>query len=104
MINMFFIYLTQSALSIGILLIAYKAFFANQSYFNINRITLLAIIGFGFFGPLLAAAFYSGIEWANVQVPGGQIAGNAITNTLIVFIVRPGNNDGVTILQVVLLI
>lgn len=104
MINMFFIYLTQSALSIVILLIAYKAFFANQSYFNINRITLLAIIGFGFFGPLLAAAFYSGIEWANVQVPGGQIAGNAITNTLNEFIVRPGNNDGVTILQVVLLI
>jgi len=104
MINAFFIYLIQSALSIAILLIAYKAFFSNQSYFSINRIILLAIIGFGFFGPLVASTFYAGIEWINAQVPGGQIAGNAIANSLNEFIVRPGNNDGITLLQVVLLI
>ena len=106
MINTFFIYLAQSVLSIAILWVAYKAFFANQSYFSINRIILLAIIGFGFFGPLVAATFYSGIEWANMQMPGGQIAGNAISNTLNEFIVRPGynNNTRITILQVVLLI
>jgi len=93
----FFIYLMQSALSIAFLLMAYKAFFANQSYFRINRIILLVIIGFGFLGPLLTAAFYAGIAWANVQIPGGLIAGNAISNTLNEFIVRPGNNDNVKV-------
>jgi len=102
----FLIYLVQSALSIAILLMAYRAFFANQSFFKINRIILLVIIGFGFFGPLIAAAFYAGINWANLQIPGGQIAGDALSYTLSEFIVKPANNSdsGVTILQIVLLI
>lgn len=106
MINPFFIYLTQSAFSIAILWMTYKAFFAYQSYFSINRIILLVIVGFGFFGPFVAATFYAGIEWANVRVPGGQIAGNAISATLNEFIVRPGNNNktGISIFQVLLLI
>ena len=93
MINEFFIYLAQSVLSIAILWMTYKAFFANQSYFSINRIILLSIIGFGFFGPLLAAVFYTGVSWANVQVPGGHMTGNAIAYTLNEFVVTPGNNE-----------
>ena len=103
--NAFLIYVIQSAVSIAVLFIAYKAFFANQSFFFINRIILLLVIGFGFFGPLLATAFNAGITWGDLRIPGGQIGGNTISETLNEFIVRPGNNStGVSLIGIIGLI
>ncbi len=65
-------YLIQSAISLSVLIIAYKLLFSKQATFTANRIILLSIVMFGFAGslvsPVLIKQFF--ISVSNLPVAG----------------------------------
>jgi len=71
--NTFFQYLFQSTLSLAILLVVYRLFFANQTHLKLNRLILLMIVGFSVLAPIFANAVFFFISPQIIANPVGGI-------------------------------